>query len=123
RWRFTEWQLPQTQMSVIRPPSVFRGAREVPAVDPDGRHQHAAAVAPERPPLAADRARRGECLEVALGEAEVADGSLDLAVLDVERPVARHAGDDRELGMDRVRVMEARHEHGPIEEPRRMLEC
>src|SRR3954451_25289423 len=95
--------------------SVLRGSREIPAVDPDRGDEDAAEVALECASLATDRARRGECLEVALGEAKVSDRPLDPTVLDVERPVAGHPGDDRELWMDGVRVMERRHEKAAIE--------
>ena len=69
----------------------------------------------ERPPLAADRRRRRERVEVALGEAQVPDRPDDPAVLDEERPVAGHAGDDRELRVDRVRVVEAGDEQAALE--------
>src|SRR5262245_2772606 len=102
-------------MSVMRAPSVLCGAGEVPAVDADRRDENAAKVALERSPLAADGARSSKRFEVTLGEPEVPDRPDDPAILDVEGPVAGHAGDDRELGMDRVRVVEAGHEQAALE--------
>src|SRR5258706_9789103 len=87
--------------------SVLRGAGERPAVDPDRRHEHAAEIAADRPPLAPDRNGAGEGREIALGEPQVADRPDDLPTLDEECPVAGHPGHDRELRVDRVRVVEA----------------
>ena len=61
----------------------------------------------------------GQRLEIALGEAEVPDRPDDPAVLDEERPVAGHPGHDRELRVDRVRVVEAGHEQAALQAARR----
>ena len=80
----------------------------------------AGTTTPPRKPLSvlrslADGATAGHRLEVALGEAQVPDRPDDPAVLDEERPVAGHPGDDGELGMDRVRVVEAGDEQAAVE--------
>ena len=64
---------------------------------------------------AGDRHDPGQRVEVALRVAQVLDRPDDLAALDEERPVAGHAGHDRELGVDRVRVVEAGDEQAAIE--------
>ena len=54
-------------------------------------------------------------VEVALGVAQVADRPDDPPALHEERPVAGHAGDDRQLRVDRVRVVEARDEEAAVQ--------
>src|SRR3954465_11876211 len=69
----------------------------------------------DAPALCADGLNVREGIEVGHREPEVPHRPDDLAVLDEERPVARHARDDRLLRVDRVRVVEARHEEPAIE--------
>src|SRR5206468_11278697 len=94
---------------------MLRGAGEGPGVDPNRGHDRATEEAPDRLAGAADGADTRERVEVGLGVAEVADGSHDLAALDEEGPVAGHAGDDHELRVERVRVVEPRHEEAGFE--------
>ena len=64
--------------------------------------------------LAADPAGPGERLVIGLGEAEVLHRVGDLAVLDREGAVARHAGHERAELVDPARVPEARDEHSAL---------
>ena len=69
----------------------------------------------QRPPLRGDRGDPGQRVEIALRVAQVPDRRDDLPVLDQERPVAGHAGHDRELRVDGVRVVEAGHEEPAVQ--------
>src|SRR5262245_18931901 len=87
--------------------SVLRRTGERPVLDADRRDGHPAEEPLERASLASDRDRAAQRIEVALRVAQVPDRPDDPAALDEERAIAGHAGDDRKLGMDGVRVVEA----------------
>src|SRR5438093_11101549 len=64
--------------------------------------------------VAADTERAAERVRVRLGEAQVLHRMRDLTVLDEERPLARHAGDDRPQLVHPARVVEARDEQAAL---------
>src|SRR5438445_9173023 len=99
------------------PMSVLRGPREREATQTDRGHAAeprveaiGEAVDALQRQVAVDAERGPEGLVVGLGEAEVPDRMRDLAVLDEERTIPRHARDDRPQRMDPPRVPEPRHQ-------------
>src|SRR5687767_10500871 len=89
------------RVSIAGALSEFGHAGELEIADLHGRGDDARVRPVEdrgrgRPPDAVDP---GQDFEDALVEAQVPDAAGDLTVLDQERPVAGHAGDDRLLGV------------------------
>src|SRR5512132_1901978 len=91
--------------SVVRTPAEVEG-RDLERGDAAGREEELA----RELGLAPDHLGAGQRLQDRLREPEVLDGVGDPAVLDQERPVARHPGDRRFDRVDDVRVVEPGHE-------------
>src|SRR3989304_3883745 len=95
--------------SMLRRPGEREGAQA------QCRHDHGPEVSAQEPSLAGYRLHAGERRQVALREAQVPHRPHDPPVLDQKEPVARHAGDDGQLRVHGVRIVEARHQQAPIE--------
>ena len=90
--------------------SVCLGPAWTERIDAQRGHAGAADLRRHELPLAADRAHRGERVEVARREAQVADRRHHAPVLNEEEAVPGHPRHDRPERVDRVRVVETRDE-------------